>query len=245
MNTSPEHLSFEVLNDLVDGRLDPPDTSRAQAHLDVCEACAAEHEALRSVMAGALTLPKAVLPPSDIWPDLKKSLDSRKTVVLPGTSVAALTDGRGHERRISWRSGAFLAAAAVILVVLSSGITALVLRRPSEVTLRDSSRVLPQPGPLPDAPGGMLPVIFRQTESEYTRTIDELKLAVDTQRSRLNPETIRTVDHSLAVVDSAIAEARAALTADPNNRMLVDLLSASYQRKLDLLRRTSELGSRI
>lgn len=91
----------------------------------------------------------------------------------------------------------------------------------------------------------MLPVNFRQTETEYTRTIDELKLAVDTQRSRLSPETIRTVDHSLAVVDSAIAEARTALLADPNNRMLVDLLSASYQRKLDLLRRTSELGSRI
>ena len=45
--------------------------------------------------------------------------------------------------------------------------------------------------------------------------------------------------------DSAIAEARAALLADPNNGMLVDLLSASYQRKLDLLRRTSELSSKI
>jgi CHASE3 domain sensor protein len=69
-------------------------------------------------------------------------------------------------------------------------------------------------------------------------------LAVDTQRNQLSPETIRTVDRSLAVVDSAIAEARAALMSDPNNQMLIDLLSASYQRKLDLLRRTSELGSR-
>jgi len=64
------------------------------------------------------------------------------------------------------------------------------------------------------------------------------------QRSSLSPETIRTVDHSLAVVDSAIKEARSALLADPNNQVLVDLLSATYQRKLDLLRRTSELGSR-
>ena len=91
----------------------------------------------------------------------------------------------------------------------------------------------------------MLLASFRETESEYTRTIEELKLAVDTQRSTLSPETVRTIDHSLAVVDSAIAEARAALLADPNSQMLMDLLSSSYQRKLDLLRRSSELASRI
>ena len=91
----------------------------------------------------------------------------------------------------------------------------------------------------------MLPASFRATEGEYARTIEELRLALAAQRNRLNPETIRTVDHSLAVIDSAIAEARAALLSDPGNRTLVDLLSASYQRKLDLLRRTSELTSRI
>ena len=90
----------------------------------------------------------------------------------------------------------------------------------------------------------MLPASFRLAEGQYTQTIDELRLAVDAQRAHLNPETVRTVDRSLAVVDSAIAEARAALLADPGNRTLVDLLSASYQRKLDLLRRTSELSSR-
>ena len=91
----------------------------------------------------------------------------------------------------------------------------------------------------------MLPASFRATEGEYTRTIEELRLALVAQRSRLSPETIRTVDRSLAVIDSAIAEGRAALLSDPGNRTLVDLLSASYQRKLDLLRRTSELTSRI
>ena len=91
----------------------------------------------------------------------------------------------------------------------------------------------------------MLPVGFRLAEGEYNRTIDELARAVNAQRGRLSPATVRTVDHSLAVIDSAISEARDALIADPNNTTLVDLLSASYQRKLDLLRRTSELSSRI
>jgi CHASE3 domain sensor protein len=90
----------------------------------------------------------------------------------------------------------------------------------------------------------VLPAGFRATEGQYNRAIEELVQAVDAQRSRLNPETVRTVDRSLAVIDSAIAEARDALVADPGNVTLIDLLSATYQRKLDLLRRTSELSSR-
>ena len=91
----------------------------------------------------------------------------------------------------------------------------------------------------------MLLASFRATEGEYARTFDELRTAFEAQRAQLSPETVETVLHSLAVIDSAITEARAALLEDPNNRTLVDLLSASYQRKLDLLRRTSELSSRI
>jgi hypothetical protein len=136
---------------------------------------------------------------------------------------------------------ALLAVAAVVLIALSSGITALVLRNRTGSLLGDRPTAV-KPRSVASSP--VLPAAFRQTENELNRTIEELQLAVDTQRDQLSPETIRTVDRSLAVVDSAIAEARAALTADPNNQMLVDLLSASYQRKLDLLRRTSELGSR-
>jgi len=137
---------------------------------------------------------------------------------------------------------AALAVAALLLIVLSSGITALVLRNgATSLAVRDGRPPAEAP---PVRPGAVLPAGFRHTENEFNRTIEELQLAVDTQRGQLSPETIRTVDRSLAVVDSAIAEARAALLADPNNQMLVDLLSASYQRKLDLLRRTSELGSR-
>ena len=90
----------------------------------------------------------------------------------------------------------------------------------------------------------MLPASFAAAEGKYVVTIEELRTAFEAQRSTLSPETVRTVDHSLAVIDSAITEARNALVADPGNRTLVDLLSATYQRKLDLLRRTSELSSR-
>ena len=239
-----EHPAFEALSDLLDGSLSQRDASVVSEHLSACPSCTATYNALAGVVASANNLPKSVLPPDDIWVDLRRSLDERKEVVLPTTGQATGQNTRStNGYRVSRRMVAVLAAAAVILIALSSAITALVLRRD---TLDLATREPGQPSVRTAVPGSgsVLPAGFRQTENEFNRTIEELEQAVDTQRGHLSPETIRTVDRSLAIVDSAIAEARAALLADPNNRMLVDLLSASYQRKLDLLRRTSELGSR-
>ena len=244
MKTTQEHLEFETLNDLVDGRLDARASDRANSHLAVCQTCASEHRSLTALMAATKALPVSVLPEQDIWPELKEALNSGKTLVLPnaaaGKGGAPALGGRSNSRRF----GALLAAAAVVLVVLSSWLTTLVLRRDvaAPVALgRDSVGPETRRGRATN----LLPANFQQAEREYNRTIDELQIAVNTQRSQLNPETVRTIDRSLAVVDSAIAEARSALLADPNNALLVDLLSGTYQRKLDLLRRTSELGSKI
>ncbi|HEX6051871.1 MAG TPA: hypothetical protein VFZ21_21530 [Gemmatimonadaceae bacterium] len=90
----------------------------------------------------------------------------------------------------------------------------------------------------------MLPAAFRRAESEYLRTIAELRATLQSQRDVLRPETVATVEHSLSVVDSAIEEARTALLLDPGNVTLVDLLTASYERKVELLRRAADLGAR-
>jgi hypothetical protein len=244
MTENREHPEFEVLSDLVDDYLSKQEAAVVSDHLSACDACAATYKSIAALVSSTSSLPRSVLPPDDLWVDLRKSLNDRKQVVLP-TPMSAPTHGFGSTgaQHISGRMAVLLAVAAVILIVLSSGITALVLRnRTSGPAFRDNTSIAVTPKPV--VPGQLLPAGFRQTENEFNRTIEELQLAVDTQRGQLSPETIRTVDRSLAVVDSAIAEARAALLADPNNQMLVDLLSAGYQRKLDLLRRTSELASR-
>jgi hypothetical protein len=244
MTDTREHLSFEILNDYVDERLDARAIRTVDEHVRTCAECASELADLRDLLAGVASLPRSVLPPEDIWGDLRASIDRGKNVVLPvgGLALAPETPVLPVGRS-SWFTRSALGAAAVVLIALSSGITAMLLRPESpaaDVVQNPGKTVIDQPG----APA-VLPASFRATEGEYARTIEELRLALAAQRNRLNPETIRTVDHSLAVIDSAIAEARAALLSDPGNRTLVDLLSASYQRKLDLLRRTSELTSRI
>jgi len=244
MNENREHPDFAVLSDLVDGYLSRQDAAVISEHLSACGSCAETYKSIAGLLSSVNSLPRSVLPPDDLWVDLRKSLDERKEFVLPTSSSAASSSVRSTGvRGVSGRMVALLDVAAVVLIALSSGITALVLRnRTGSLLVRGDRPTAVKPGSVASSP--VLPAAFRQTENELNRTIEELQLAVDTQRDQLSPETIRTVDRSLAVVDSAIAEARAALTADPNNQMLVDLLSASYQRKLDLLRRTSELGSR-
>ena len=240
MSDRPEHPDFASLNDYVDGALDRSAMSYIDKHLSDCVECSAELASLRALVAATGALPKSVLPDDDLWADLKASIDDRKGIVLPTTSP----DVPAHAKRSRWQRPAWLAAAAVVLVALSSATTVIVLRSNPDTKVvqnqPDSGATRLGLGTPP-----VLPPSFRAAEGQYMQTIQELRDAVDAQRAYLNPETVRTVDHSLAVVDSAIAEAREALLADPNNRTLVDLLSASYQRKLDLLRRTSELSSRI
>ena len=244
MNEKPEHPTFDLLSDLFDGNLGQHEVVVVSEHLTACASCAATYDTLKRLVSTANSLPRSVLPPEDIWADLRTSLNRRKEIVLPAAgSISSSGNGSTNRRRMPRRTIAVLAAAAVILIALSSGITALVLRRgAADVAVIDSlPSALQTAGP---RSGATSLAGFSQTENEFNRTIGELEQAVDTQRDRLRPETIKTVDRSLAVVDSAIAEARAALLADPNNQMLIDLLSATYQRKVDLLRRTSELGSR-
>jgi hypothetical protein len=73
------------------------------------------------------------------------------------------------------------------------------------------------------------------------RTASILKDLLDSQRDVLAPETVAQLNASLRTIDEAILEARNALARDPANKMLVEMLSASYRQKVDLLRRTTEM----
>ena len=70
----------------------------------------------------------------------------------------------------------------------------------------------------------------------------QLSSALQSGDSQLAPETIAKLNESLRVIDAAILEARSALAADPANSAIVELLSGSYEQKLDLLRRTTEMA---
>jgi hypothetical protein len=50
---------------------------------------------------------------------------------------------------------------------------------------------------------------------DYERVERDLAVLLESRRKTLQPETIATVERNLAIIDSAIAEIRQALAADP------------------------------
>jgi len=113
------------------------------------------------------------------------------------------------------------------------------------VRARDGVHQRPAVATADSAPAAArLPAHLAVAELGYARSIDALRRTLDERRDSLAPSTVATVERSLRIADSAIAEARSALEHDPSSRVLAELLASNYERKIDLLRRASELAPR-
>lgn len=237
------HLSWDTLNDLLGGRLSTADADASRAHLNECAGCREQWEALRDLVAEAGELPESVTPPADAWRQIATAIDARKRVPFPGAS-------RGDRGVLVTRAG--LVAAAVFLVVVSSGTTALLLRGPragsSVATATSPSTSAPATATLPSgAPVVVSPATATEVasvEREFVDTANQLRATLEAERSRLAPETVATVERSLRVIDEAISEARQALLQDPANVALRDVLRNNHRQKIDFLRRATALVER-
>ena len=156
-------------------------------------------------------------PSTDLWPGIAASIEKRK-VVRPRFAARRSGDGIRERALVNWRRGGSIAAAAMLLVAVSSGITAYLVRTPR---------------PLDDSAGTMAPPQdfitaawdgFQAAERSYQEITDELLQALDEHRSDLSPETIRIVEESLRSIEQAITVARAALERDPANGKLLNQL---------------------
>ncbi len=221
-----DHLSFETLCDLADGACTPAAESAARTHMHACDECASRMSAISALAASTSSLPQSIAPPADLWDDIRKELTPRHSFT----------------RRRAWAWDVRrLVAAAVVIAVASSALTALILReRPTELAGIDP--------PLPTAPvvveAGRLPARLASEENAYAESVKTLQRALDVRRDSLAPSTVATVERSLRIADFAIAEARDALAQDPANRALAALFASNYERKIDLLRRATELAPR-
>ncbi|HEX2779347.1 MAG TPA: hypothetical protein VHM30_07600, partial [Gemmatimonadaceae bacterium] len=107
---------------------------------------------------------------------------------------------------------------------------------------RDAERAsrAPSSGAQLVANGGRVP-----GESDvYDREITRLRTVLRQRRSDLDPRTVQTIEKSLAVIDTAITQARSALAADPASRFLNDQLTHALDKKVELLRTAALLPAR-
>jgi len=86
--------------------------------------------------------------------------------------------------------------------------------------------------------------VMRSTQPVYDREIEKLRHIVKTRRTQLDPKTITVLEQSIAVIDSAIAQSRAALKNDPASGFLAKELNNSLEKKVELLRTAAMLPAR-
>lgn len=213
------HPSESQLNEFVDGTLPPDEHSRVAGHLASCLPCAATVRRMEALIERARALPRHIAPPAGAWEDVRSAVRGRRAQSSPQAG-----------RRARWA----LLAAAAALVIATSATTIWITRSDGDRSLRQVSRA--------SAPAAL--ASFAPVEARYVLTAAALEETLEERRPMLDPATVATVERSLTTIDAAIAEARAALANDPGNGTVFRLLASSYEQKVTLLRRASELPPR-
>lgn len=215
----------EMLGDMIDGGLSDADRSRLMGHLSTCDECRLELEAMSALRAEARSLPRGITPPRDLWSGIAARIGEREQ----DAPVIELDSRRRVSRAV--RQWAPLAAAAVLLVVASSGLTVALMRGPAAAPVNTAAA----PATGTEARPTTALAAFRPAEAEFQNTVSGLQAELEARRGSLSPETVATIEENLEIIDQAIAEATAALEADPSSAALSRHLSGVYRQKVDLL----------
>lgn len=244
------------LSEYVDGDLAGAERAALEAHLATCDACAAALEDLRAVVSQAHALIDTP-PAQDLWPGIAAQIAAESAAPERAAPAPVVTHRAWWTRRFEFGVPQ-LAAAGVLLVALTAGAVWLVTQGNAPTTTPGGARPNPiatRPGPftspaaIPGPEGGVqatpatagsapsaaaVPAIM--SNPGYDATIASLEQALAEGQGRLDPKTLRIIERNLRIIDQALAEARQAVIADPNNTWLQSHLAATMKRKVDLLR---------
>jgi len=213
------------LSEYLDGELDDAERVALEAHLASCADCTSVLADLRRVVGRAQALDDRP-PARDLWAGIAERI---------GVSTDDLARRRA-QRRVSLTVPQLIAA-SVALVAVSAGSAHLLLRPSTAIPM--TAQTSPRVPTLQPARW------TAKVDSSADNAVADLRLALaDGQRSgRLNPTTVRRLEHSLAVIDSAIAEGKRALAVDPKSAYLNQHLADTMRRKMEFLREANRIAS--
>ncbi len=214
------------LSEYLDGDLDAAARSEVQAHLAGCAECRATLAELERVVVRAQR-PLDSGPAGDLWPGI-------------ADRIGLATDDLARRRRVRRFSFSVpqLIAASFVLAALSGGAAWMARSWTGKA-------VTPPVATGPDAGAALVVSWVPKADSSADQAVADLRLALAEGRKagRIDSTTIATLEHSLAVIDSAIAEARGALEQDPNSAYLHHHLAATMRRKFEFLRQAGAIAS--
>lgn len=165
----------------------------------------------------ARQLATEISPDRDLWPGIAEAIEDAP-------------------RRSRWTPMLAQAAAVVLLVGASSGITYMLMS--------DGSAPVTQISP---------ELVFEQATfgtdynlgPEFQEARDGLRAELDAEMERLSPEARENVRANLDLIHTAIVDINAALAEQPDNVALQQQLMRAYREELTLLRRVGGLTRNV
>jgi anti-sigma factor RsiW len=239
---------LDRISEYIDGDMGPADARAFETHLAGCADCRATLETVRGIVAAAAALADHA-PVRDLWPGIAAGIAADAVTPAPDAAVAATPAGYGavrpdaargsiplravDARRFSF-STRQLAAAALVLMSVSAGAAWLLTGTGSSDAVYQQGTIFQAAGSEPaDVRMVGVPEPAAPPQPSAT-TIDE---ALAAARASLDPATVEVLERSIESINAAIADAHAALEADPGNPYLQRQLDSTLQRRQDVLRR--------
>lgn len=257
------------LDDFLEGTLDDSAVAELELHLAGCPACASLVRDFETITRQAAAL-QPFAPPRDLWPAIQTrieppviELSSRRRVHTPVVAwhrfrPAAIAAGLMAITAVTtWtlatRDRSSAVATGGTPAVETPGAAA-PASSPSAIA-SGSARSVPESSATASASvserrgeaavGRTLPVAApASARSTYNAEISQLRGVLRERSEQLDPRTVAILESSIATIDSAIAEARAALARDPASPFLAERLDKTLEKKLGLLRTAALLPAR-
>jgi hypothetical protein len=244
MHITCEHVD-SVLSAWFEGDLGDEERRAVDTHLRECLRCASLVRDIQNIRLDAAKLPE-LAPSRDLWEGIAARIEA------PVIELKPLPRQAPAPARRNWQ----LAAAAVVLMAVSSGLTLLLTRDGGQETgeaavanaVTSDSTLVPPPGvvmPRPRPSSGSSTVLIMNEPSApeitYDQEITRLRVILDQRRGDLDTATIAAVEKSLKAIDLAITDARRALAGDASSAFLNEQLNRSLEKKLSVLRRVALL----
>src|SRR2546427_938386 len=208
------------LSEYLDGELTSPEGRAFEAHLAWCDACRTTLDELRRVVTNARALDDRP-PAADLWP-----------AVAARIGLSARSKQRPAVRRFSFTVPQ-LAAASVVLALLSGSAAWLIVRRGTAPT---------PPVLVSERAPALRNASAYPGDVRFDAQVADLERALARGRGRLDTATVRVIERNLRIIDRAIRGAQSALAADPANSYLNLHLAQEMRGKLDLLRQAATLA---
>ena len=175
------------------------------------------------VMQLAREMPRDVQPDNDLWPGIASAISEDRAI-----------------RGTGWPRMFAQAAAVLVLIGASSGLTWLTLQN-------DDSVVVVQNG----NPGLVFEPVSGSFGSQYALgpefqdARDGLLSSLDEELDKLEPETRIDIEKNIETIRTAIMEINKALAEQPDNALLQELLINAYREELLILRTVDDITGSV